>query len=334
MKAVVLRAIQDQIVDSVPLPHPAPGEVLVRIHAAALNHRDVWIKHGQYAGLKFPVIPGSDGAGVVCEVGPGVDPTWIDQPVIINPSIDWGHDPKTQEPRFTILGLPHDGTMAEFVRIPATQVVPKPAHLSWAEAAALPLAGLTAFRALFTRAQLKSHEKVLVSGIGAGTAVFALQFAVAAGAIPCVTSSSPEKLRRAQELGAKAGALYTKDGWAREFGEHHGEFDVVVDSAGGAGFADLIDLAAPGGRIVFFGATRGNIPDFPQRKVFWKQLSLLGTTMGSPSDFQAMVAFVDRHAIHPVVGAVYPIDAAAEAFALMERGGQFGKIVLEVAPES
>jgi zinc-binding alcohol dehydrogenase/oxidoreductase len=333
MKAVVLRGIQDLIVDTVPRPHPAPGEVLVRIHAAALNHRDVWIRLGQYAGLKFPIIPGSDGAGVVCEVGPGVDPAWQDRPVIINPSFDWGHDPRGQEPRFTILGLPHDGTLAEFICVPVSQLAPKPAHLSWTEAAALPLAGLTAFRALFSRAHVKAHEKVLITGIGAGTAVFALQFAVAAGAIPCVTSSSEEKLRRAQELGAKAGALYTREGWAREFGEHHGPFDVIVDSAGGEGFGDLIDLAATGGRIVFFGATRGNIPDFPQRKVFWKQLSLLGSTMGSPTDFQMMTAYAARHALHPVVGAVFPLDEAPEAFALMERGGQFGKIVVEITPE-
>lgn len=332
MKAVVLRGIQDLALDTVPRPQPGPGEALVRIHAAALNHRDVWIKHGQYAGLKFPVIPGSDGAGVVCELGPGVDASWADRPVIINPGFDWGHDPRAQEPRFTILGLPHDGTLAEFIRVPVSQLAPKPSHLTWAEAAALPLAGLTAFRAVFGRAQLKAHERVLISGIGAGTAVFALQFAAAAGAVPCVTSSSPEKLRRAQELGAKAGALYTQEGWAQEFARHHGPFDVVVDSAGGPGFVDLVDLAAPGGRIVFFGATRGNVPEFPQRKVFWKQLSVLGTTMGSPADFEAMTSFVTGHAIHPVVGAVFPLDAAGEAFALMERGGQFGKIVVEVTP--
>ncbi len=333
MKAVVLRGIQDLVVDTVPRPFPAPGEVLVRLYAAALNHRDVWIRQGQYAGLKFPIIPGSDGAGVVCEVGPGVETSWLDRPVIINPSFDWGHDPRAQEPRFSILGLPHDGTLAEFIRVPVTQLAPKPTNLSWVEAAALPLAGLTAFRAVFTRAQLRAHEKVLVSGIGAGTAVFALQFAVAAGAMPCVTSSSDEKLRRAQELGAKAGTLYIHDGWAREFGQHHGPFDVIVDSAGGAGFADLVELAAPGGRVVFFGATRGNVPDLPLRKVFWKQLSLLGSTMGSPADFQMMTDFVARHAIRPVVGSVFPIEAAAEAFSLMERGGQFGKIVVQISPE-
>lgn len=333
MKAVVFTGIQEVVVDTVPQPHAGPGEVVVQLKAAALNHRDLWIKNGQYAGLKFPVVPGSDGAGVVVDTGPGVEASWLDREVIINPSLGWGHDPRAQEPRFQILGLPRDGTLAEYVCVPATQLAPKPAHLSWTEAAALPLAGLTAFRAVFSRAHLKSHEKVLITGIGAGTALFALQFAVAAEAVPCVTSSSEEKLRRAHDLGAKAGALYTRSDWAKEFGEHHGPFDVIIDSAGGPGFNDLVDLAAPGGRIVFFGATRGNPPELAQRKVFWKQLSLLGTTMGSPTDFQMMTAFVARHGIHPVVSQVFRLEQATEAMALMERGGQFGKIVLQIAAE-
>lgn len=316
--------------DTVAAPHAAPGEVVVRLKAAALNHRDVWIKQGAYAGLRFPVVPGSDGAGIVTEVGPGVEASWEGRDVIINPSLDWGHDPRAQEPRFTILGMPRNGTLAEFVSVPASQLAPKPAHLDWAEAAALPLAGLTAFRAVFGRAHLKAHERVLITGIGAGTALFALQFAAAAGAVPCVTSSSEEKLRRAHELGAKAGTLYTHGGWAREFGEHHGPFDVIIDSAAGPGFHDLVDLAAPGGRIVFFGATRGNPHDLPMRKVFWKQLSLLGTTMGSPTDFQMMTAYVARHGIHPVLSHRFKLDDVAAAFELMEQGGQFGKIVVEI----
>lgn len=330
MKAAILRGVQELCIDTVANPHAAPGEVVVRLHAAALNHRDVWIKQGAYAGLRFPIVPGSDGAGVVTEVGPGVDDSWLGREVIINPSLDWGHDPRAQEPRFSILGMPRDGTLAEYISIPATQLAPKPAHLDWVEAAALPLAGLTAFRAVFSRAHLKAHEKVLISGIGAGTALFALQFAAAAGAVPCVTSSSEEKLRKAHDLGAKAGAIYTKTGWAREFGEHHGPFDVIIDSASGPGFGDLVDLAANGGRIVFFGATRGNPPELPMRKVFWKQLSLLGTTMGSPTDFQMMIAYVARHAIHPVISHRFPLDRVDEAFALMESGGQFGKIVVEI----
>ncbi len=330
MRAAILTGIHDLGLDHVANPAAGPGEVVVRIKAAALNHRDVWIKSGQYAGLKFPIIPGSDASGVVHEVGPGVDSSWLNEKVVINPSFDWGHHQKAQEPKFTILGLPRHGTFAEFVRVPVGQLAPKPSHLSWEEAAALPLTGLTAYRALFSRAHLEAHEKVLITGIGAGTALFALQFATAAGAVPFVTSSSPEKLEKAHRLGARHGTLYTHQGWAKEFADHYGNFDVIVDSAGGPGFADLVELAAPGGRLVFFGATKGNPHEVPMRKVFWKQLSLLGTTMGSPSDFKAMCEFVTAKAIHPVISEVFPLDRVASAFDLMERGGQFGKIVISI----
>jgi NADPH:quinone reductase-like Zn-dependent oxidoreductase len=330
VKAAVLKGINELVVDTVPHPHAAAGEAVVRLHAAALNHRDVWIKTGQYAGLRFPVVPGSDGAGTVVETGPGVDTAWAGAEVVINPAIDWGHSEKAQEPRFTILGLPRDGTLAQFVRVPATQLEPRPPHLGWEEAAALPLAGLTAYRALFSRARLEAHERVLIHGIGAGTALFALQFAEAAGAVPCVTSSSPAKLERAHELGAKAGVLYNMPDWQVDFGRHHGPFDVIVDSAGGTGFDHLIDLAAPGGRIVFFGATRGNPHELAMRKVFWRQLSLLGTTMGSPADFSAMLEFVKQHAIRPVVSEVFDLDDVASAFERMERGEQFGKLVVRL----
>lgn len=330
MKAAVLLSPNSLVLDDVSKPTPRPGEVLVRLQAAALNHRDEWIRTGQYAGLKFPIIPGSDGAGFVAELGQGVDPSWMDREVIINPSFDWGHHEVAQEPRFTILGLPHNGTLAEYICVPVSQLAPKPPHLSWEEAAALPLAGLTAYRALFVRAKLQAHEKVLITGIGAGTALFALQFAGVIGAIPFVTSSSQQKLDKAHTMGARHGALYSIPGWAKEFGDHYGPFDVIVDSASGHGFGDLVDLAAPGGRIVFFGATRGNPHEMPMRKIFWKQLSLLGTTMGSPADFTAMNSLVTSKAIHPVVSEVFPLDQVASAFDLMTRGGQFGKIVVKM----
>jgi NADPH:quinone reductase-like Zn-dependent oxidoreductase len=149
-----------------------------------------------------------------------------------------------------------------------------------------------------------------------------------AGADVWVTSSAPEKIKQAQALGAKGGFNYTSETWSAEAVKTAGAFDVIVDSAGGAGFEALIDLAAPGGRIVFFGATRGNPPLLPMRKIFWRQLSLLGTTMGGADDWAAMVDFVNARKIKPVVSALLPLEHAEEAFALMERGGQFGKIVL------
>jgi zinc-binding alcohol dehydrogenase/oxidoreductase len=331
MQALQLAAINQLSVVDVPAPEPAAGEVVVTLKAAALNHRDVWIKLGQYAGLKFPAQPGSDGAGVVTSLGAGVDAAWLGREVIINPSFDWGANEAAHGSAFTILGLPRAGTLAEQITVPAVQLAAKPAHLTWVEAAALPLAGLTAYRALFARAQLRAGEKVLVSGIGGGVALFALQYAVAQGAEVWVTSSSADKIARAVALGAKGGFDYTRDGWTGLVAAQvpvGGFFDVIVDSAGGVGFEHLIDLAAPGARIVFFGATRGNPPGLPMRKIFWRNVSLLGTTMGSPADWRAMTDFVALHKIVPVVSDVFPLAHAAEAFELMERGGQFGKIVV------
>ncbi len=214
--------------------------------------------------------------------------------------------------------------------MPITQLTAKPEHLSWEEAAALPLAGLTAYRALFTRAQVRPGERVLVTGVGGGVALFALQFAVAHGAEVWVTSSVADKITRAVALGAQGGFDYTQADWAKRAAQSPGLFDVVVDSAGGKGFGDLADLAAPGGRIVFNGATRGNAPEMPLRKVFWRQLSLLGTTMGSPADWGALVEFVRLHHLRPIVSEIFAFDRVGEAFALMERGGQFGKIVVRM----
>ena len=331
MQALTFTAVNEITFTTAPEPQPAAGEAVVAIRAAALNHRDVWIKTGQYAGLKWPCQPGSDGAGVVMAVGDGMDAAWIGREVVINPSFDWGSDEQTQGPNFTILGLPRAGTLAEKISVPVAQLSAKPAHLSWEEAAALPLAGLTAYRALFARARLRAGERVLVTGIGSGVAWFALQFAVVCGADVWVTSSSAEKIAKAIALGAKGGFHYTRAGWAVEATKIAGMFDVIVDSAGGAGFGDLIDLAAPGGRIVFFGGTRGNGPALPLRKIFWRQLSLLGTTMGSPANWSAMMEFVALHRVRPVVSEVFPLARAAEAFALMERGGQCGKIVVRIS---
>lgn len=329
MNAIVLTgADQPPVLRSMPDPEPVPGEAVVTLRASALNHRDVWIKTGLYAGITYPIITGSDGAGVVTALGDGVDAAWLGRGVILNPSLDWGPSPHAFGEKFTILGLPKDGTHAERIHIPVTNLAPRPTHLSWEEAAALPLAGLTAWRALFTRARLRVGERVLVTGIGAGTALFALQFALAAGAEVWVTSGSDEKLVKAMELGAKGGANYTEAKWAENLSKAATGFDVIVDSASGVGFNHLIDLANPGGRIVFFGATTGPVPALVTRKVFWKQLSLLGTTMGSPDDFAGMTATVERHQIRPVISEVFPLAEAADAFALMERGGQFGKIVL------
>ncbi len=329
MRALQLSAINQLAITEVADPVPTAGEVLISLRAAALNHRDVWIKLGQYAGLKFPCIPGSDGVGVVTALGIGTDPAWLGREVIINPAFDWGASEHAQSAKFSILGLPRDGTLAEKIAVPAGQLTLKPPHLSWEEAAALPLTGLTAYRAIFSRAQLKPGERVLLTGIGGGGALFALQLAVAHGSDVWVTSSSDQKISRAVALGAKGGFNYTRPEWM-EAAKSSGLFDVILDSAGGEGFESLLDLAAPGARVVFFGATRGNPAVLPMRKVFWRQISLLGSTMGSPADWHAMTQFVALHHLKPIVSELFPFEQSAEAFALMERGGQFGKIVIKI----
>ncbi|AQG81376.1 quinone oxidoreductase family protein [Spirosoma montaniterrae] len=346
MNAIQLTELHQPVkLTEVPTPTPGPGEVLIKLRAAALNHRDVFIQKGLYPGIKLPVILGSDGAGIVAEVGTGVDPVWRGQEVVINCSLNWGSNPAFYGPDFQILGMPANGTFAECISVPANYIHHKPAHLSFEQAAALPLAGLTAWRALMTRAGLhtsghRSRERVLITGIGGGAALFALQFAVAAGAEVWVTSGSDEKIERAKTLGAAGGVNYREPDWLKTLmaqasggkTEHplRGYFDVIIDSAGGPGFAKLIDAAAPGGRIAFFGGTAGNITDIIPAKAFFKQLTLLGSTMGTEAEFGSMLAFVSEKKIRPVLDEILPLAEAEQAFRHMDDGKQFGKIVLAI----
>ena len=207
----------------------------------------------------------------------------------------------------------------------------KPAHLSFEQAAALPLGGVTAYRATFTRAQLQPGERVLISGVGGGVALLALQMAVAVGAEVWVTSSSEDKIAQAVALGAKGGISYKTEKWPATLTKQAGGgFDVIVDSAAGPGFNDLVDAAAPGGRIVFYGATQGDVPDLAARKVFWKQLSLLGSTMGTEQDFAAMVQLFEQHQLVPVVDETFPLAEGEQALRRMADGLQFGKLVLKI----
>ncbi len=329
MKAVVLEGVkQSLVIKELPVPTLAAGDALVRIHAASFNRRDWWIREGLYAGLKFPIVLGSDGSGIVELVGHPGNGGWLGREVIIDPSLNWGVSEACQGNEFQILGLPQDGTFAAYVRIPVSNLLEKPRHLSFEEAAALPLGGVTAYRALFSRAQLRIGERVLLVGAGGGVASFALQFAVRAGAQVWVTSSSEAKLAKAVELGAQGGVLYTDDDWKQQLLAMVDGFDVIVDSALGDAFAHHLDLADPGARIVFFGGTAGNLPALNARKIFWKQLAILGTTMGSPADFADMAAFVSRHRIRPVVDRVYPLADAERVLQIMTDSTQFGKLVL------
>jgi zinc-binding alcohol dehydrogenase/oxidoreductase len=330
MHALVLTEKNKPIlVQEKPTPQAARGEAIVKLYAAALNHRDVWIQKGLYAGLKYPIIPGSDGAGVVVKAEGSED--WVGKEVIINPALYWGDRPTHQDQHtFQILGLPEDGTFAEYVKIPVTNLVEKPAHLSFEEAAAIPLSGVTAYRALFTRAQLHAREKVLITGIGGGVALFALRLALTAGARVYVTSGDEEKISKAVAMGAKGGVNYKKPGWVESLQEQAGSFDVTVDGAAGDNVGALLNLASPGGKLVFYGSTRGNPSGLEARRIFWKQLNILGSTMGSPADFAAMIAYINQHALRPVIDKVFHLAEGEAAFRRMENGQQFGKIVLKI----
>ncbi|WP_158825939.1 zinc-binding dehydrogenase [Mucilaginibacter lacusdianchii] len=331
MKAIVLVSADEPLTyKDVEKPTLAAGEVLVQIKAAALNRRDYWISIGKYAGIKYPTILGSDGAGIVSEVGEGVDQSLIGKEVIINPSHYWGDNPDVQSEDFKILGLPEDGTLAEYVKTRAEYIHDKPAHLTFEQAAALPLAGLTAFRALFTKGRAKAGDKVLIVGAGSGTGTFVLQWAVAAGLQVFVTSGSGEKIERARQMGAAAGVSYKAQDWADELKHMAGGFDVVIDSALGKDFAKIPGLCNPGARIVFFGATAGNIPELDARPIFYKQLQLLGSMMGTADEFKAMLDFVKEHQIVPVIDEVMPLADAQKAVDKMGNSAQFGKLVLTV----
>jgi zinc-binding alcohol dehydrogenase/oxidoreductase len=329
MKAIVLESKENPVVyKDVPKPTLQAGEVLVQIKGAALNRRDYWITIGKYAGIKYPTILGSDGSGIVTEVGSDADKDWISKEVIINPSNNWGDSPDFQGKDFKILGLPDDGTFAEYVKTEAQYLRPKPAHLNWEQAAALPLAGLTAYRALFTKGRAKKGDKVLIVGVGSGTGTFVLQYAVAAGCQVFVTSGTGEKIEQAHRLGACAGVNYKAQDWAEQLQQLAGGFDVVIDSVLGEGFGKIPDLANPGARIVTFGATMGDTPPLNGRKVYWKQLQIIGTTMGTQDDFNAMTDFVAEHEIVPVIDEVFALADAKKAIDKMGSSSQFGKIVL------
>jgi zinc-binding alcohol dehydrogenase/oxidoreductase len=302
-------------------PEPAAGEVVVELRAAAVNRRDTAVRRGAYGDFPLPLTPGSDGAGIRRDTG---------EEVVIHPALRWGDREDTSGPEFGILGGPEDGTYAELVKIPAENVYPKPANLSWEEAATLAVAGLTAYRALFTRAGLAQGETVLVLGAGSGVATFAVPLATQAGARVLVTSSSAEKIERARELGASGGVDYTDGDWPEAVRElAGGGVDVVLDSVGTT-WNDSLRCLRAGGRAVVMGATGGGQSELDVRPFYLRHLSLLGTTLGSPRDFQRFLEIVAEASWRPVIDSVLPLTEAAAAHERMEAGEHFGKLVLAV----
>ncbi|CAA9447937.1 MAG: Alcohol dehydrogenase [uncultured Rubrobacteraceae bacterium] len=336
MKAVVLHELEGPEglrYEDASDPEPGSGEIVVRLHNAALNRRDVFVTQGMYPGAKpdaLPVILGSDGSGEVADRGDGAESPEEGAEVVINPALYWGDNPKVPGKEYRILGLPDDGTYAQFVKVPADHVYPKPSHLSHEEAAALPLGALTAYRAIFTRGQLQEGETVLVPGIGGGVATFLVQMASAAGATVFVTSGSDEKIERAKELGAEGGVNYNSEDWSKELKDMTGGVDLSIDSIGGEVFNALVQLAKPGSRIVIFGSTQGPVPKMMTISIALKNLDVFGTAMGNAQEFGDMLSFYEKHDLHPVINETFSLEEATAAQQHMEEGKGIGKIVLEI----
>ena len=342
MKAIVLHELNGP--DSLsyedwPEPEPGPGEALVKLKAAALNRRDVFVTQGMYPGAKpeaLPVILGSDGSGELVVIGDQVEGVIegtppVNSDVVIHPSLYWGDSLRIPGKDYRILGLPENGTYAQYVKVPAENVFRKPAHLLHDEAAAIPLAALTAYRALVTRGGVQEGETVLIPGIGGGVATFLVQLATALGARVFVTSSDDEKIESAKrDLGAEGGVNYNSDGWQKELRSLAGGVDLSVDSIGGEVFDALATVANPGGRIVSFGATRGPVPKMVLPKIFLKQLDVLGTAMGSAQEFGEMLKLYEDRGLKPKIDSTYPLQEAAAAQKRMDAGDNFGKIVLNI----
>ena len=313
-----------------PTPAPGPGQALIRLRAAALNHRDLWASRGWKAG-RAPVIMGSDGAGVVEALGPGAAGPPPGSEVIVNPSLDWEEGPAPDHD-YRCLGDPTDGTLAEFVVVPAGNVHPKPPHLSWTEAAALPLSFLTAWRALFPVGRLAAGERLAITGIGGGTALAALTLARAAGAKVAVTSRDAAKRRKAEALGADL-SYESSDPWAAALRADNGGrgADLVLETVGAPTWAQSFAALERGGRLVTYGSTGGDEVTLELVPLFLGWRSVLGTTMGSARDFAAMLDYVNRHRLAPVIDRVFPLAEGVEALTHLDWAGQFGKVVVEIA---
>jgi NADPH:quinone reductase-like Zn-dependent oxidoreductase len=313
------------VLEEAPDPAPGPGEVLVRLHASALNHLDIWIRKG-LPSVPKPRILGADGAGVVEALGDDVSGFEVGERVVLNPGIEVGGG------RIHVIGEHGDGTNAELIAVPAANVHPIPEGLTFEEAAAFPLVFETAYRMLVTRAGLREGEWVLAWGIGGGVSTATLAIAKALGARVVVTSSSDVKLERARELGADATVNHaTADVKAavQEATDGHGA-DVVIETVGEATWSTSLQVAAPGGRIAVCGATSGPNPPAGLHRIWWKQLSILGSTMGTGQDFAGAYELVASGRARPVIDEVLPLDQIRAAHERMEAGEQLGKIVLTI----
>ena len=342
MRAVVMRARGGPEVLEVadlPVPEPGPKEVRVRLKAAALNHLDVWVRKGVASPkLPLPHVLGADGSGVVDAVGPGVEGFAPGDEVVINPGLSCGLCERCLAgednlcPRYQILGEHRHGTYAEYVVLPEANLAPKPKNLSFEEAAAIPLTFLTAWQMVVDKLGVRPGDDVLVMAAGSGVSVAAIQIAKLFGERVIATAGSEDKLRRAKALGADETVNYTHPDWPKEVRRLTGGkgADKVVDHTGALYFEGVIKATANGGRIAIAGASSGYEGTLPFAHVFYRQLSILGSTMASKSRLFPILRFVEEGKLKPVVGQVLPLEAAAEGHRLLEERRVFGKVVLQV----
>lgn len=298
------------------------GEVKVKLKYAGLNHRDLFVLGRQKEGDP-PLIIGSDGAGIIEEIGENVQDFKVGDEVVINPSLRWKGKSDGAPQGFEILGGNHTGTLAEKIVISSENIEIKPAYLSWEEAGVFPLSALTAYRALFTKAKIQPNETLFLPGVGSGTNTFVLLFAKALGNKVIVSSRSEEKLEMAKKYGADV-AIHTHKDWQEELKDE--KIDVVIESIGEATFKQSLALLENGGRLVSYGGTSGYNLNINLFEVFMKQLTILGTTMGSQDEFREMLKFVEKHEIRPVIDCLYSVTDSADALKRLDDAKQFGKI--------
>jgi NADPH:quinone reductase-like Zn-dependent oxidoreductase len=315
----------------VPDPVPGPGQVVIDLKAAALNRRDWWIWIApDYCPV--PVTLGSDGAGLISALGDDVEGWATGDEVVFDPTLGWGESEEHPTPDFGILGVPLDGTFAERVVVDAARLGHRPERLSWEEAAALNLAGLTAWRATVTCAQAGPGRSLLVTGAGSGVSTFVVQIAAELGARVFVTSSTEEKIAHARSLGAEAGVSYRDRDWPTQVQKlAGGGLDAAVDSFGGPAWEGALQALRTGGTLVSFGDTGGDTSTVSTAEVYWRWRRVQGTSMGSPREYEALLAHIADASWRPVVDSVFALEELDEAARRLLAPDRYGKVVLRIA---
>lgn len=308
-------------------PTAKEGQVVVSIRIAGINRRDLYIPNRRDASSEALIL-GSDGAGVIDSIGKGVTRFSVGDEVIINPALRWYKNSDTPPEDFDILGMPDHGTFAEKAVLSVEQVEKKPEHLSWEEAGVIALSGLTGYRALFTKGNVKKGDTVFIPAAGSGVSSFLINFAKSMEARVIVTSRSEEKRNQALKLGADV-AIDTNGDWVKILAEE--TIDLVVESVGRATFNRSLDVLKKGGRIVVFGSTTEDVVDFDLRKFFYGQYQLLGSTMGSREELRLMLSHMETSKIVPVVDCVFDLEHAQVALDYLKEGKQFGKIAIRIS---